>query len=102
MWLSNLDYGEIVEAVWRNTDEIGVGRNVLEKIQKCGKDLSWWNKNVFGNGRKELERLRKLLPKAEIIAMASRNNDQVRKIKKDIEELLGREEIMWAQRSRLL
>ena len=57
---------------------------------------------MFGNGRKELERLRKLLPKAEIIAMASRNNDQVRKIKKDIEELLGREEIMWAQRSRLL
>jgi len=55
MWLSNLGYGKIVEAVWRNTDEIGVRRNVLEKIQKCGKDLSWWNKNVFGNVRKELE-----------------------------------------------
>lgn len=41
MWLSNPGCGEIVQAVWRNTDEIEVGRNVPAKIEKSGKDLSW-------------------------------------------------------------
>lgn len=77
MWLSNPSCGEIVQVVWRNTDEIKLGRNFLTKIGKCGKDLSWWNVNVFGNVRKELDRLRKIFPKAENSAMVSRNNDQV-------------------------
>lgn len=61
---------------------------VLEKIEKCRKDLNWWNKNVFGSVRKELERLRKILPKAKNAAMVSENNDRVRQIKKEIKVLL--------------
>ena len=57
---------------------------------------------MFGNVRKELEQLRKILPKSENATMAGGNNDWVRQIKKEIEVLLGREETMWAQRSRLL
>ena len=58
--------------------------------------------NVFGNVRRELERLKKLLVEAESAAMVSGENFRVRQLKKEIEVLLDRESTMWAQRSRLL
>ena len=30
--------------------------NILKRDDKCGKDLSWWNCNNFGNVRRELEK----------------------------------------------
>ena len=74
----------------------------MAKIDKCGKDLTWWNRNVFGNVRRELERLKKLLVEAKSVAMVSGNNFWVRQLKKEIEVLLDRESTMWTQRSRLL
>lgn len=41
------------------------------KVEKCGKDLSWWNKNCFGNACKELEKKRKLLIGVEWEALSS-------------------------------
>ena len=58
--------------------------------------------NVFGNIRRGLERLKKLLIEAESIAMVSGNNFRVRQLKKEIKVLLDKESTMWAQRSRLL
>ena len=52
--------------------------------------------------RKELDRLRKLLAKAEEEAMRSGNNNRVRELKGDINVLLDREATMWSQWSRLL
>lgn len=76
--------------------------NILAKVDKCGKDLLWWNKNVFGNVRKELYRLRKLLGKAKEEAIGSGNNNRIRQLKGDINVLLDREATMWSQRSHLL
>ena len=36
-----------MEAVWRN----GEDSDIMQKIEKCSKDLEWWEKNVFGNVR---------------------------------------------------
>ena len=55
-------------------------------MEKCGKDLSWWNKNVFGNVRRELEKLGKLLLKAEEEAIQRGDNTRVSQLKKEIEE----------------
>ena len=57
---------------------------------------------VFGSVRKELDWLKKNLAKAETEAMASGNNHRIRQLKREIEVLLEREAIMWAQRSRVL
>ena len=43
-------------------------------MEKCGRDLSWWNRNVFGNVRRELDKLRNLLLKAEGVAVLSGDN----------------------------
>lgn len=75
---------------------------IFGRVEKCGRDLSWWNKNVFGNVRRELEKLRKLLRKAEEEAILRIDNTRVRQLKKEIEEWREKEATMWAQRSRLL
>ena len=36
-----------MEAVWRNWED----GDIMQKIEKCSKDLEWWEKNVFGNVR---------------------------------------------------
>jgi len=92
----------VVQAAWTSVGDLGFDGTILAKVDKCGKDLGWWNKNVFGSVRKELDQLKKNLTKAEIEAMASGNNHQIRQLKREIEVLLEREAIMWAQRSRIL
>lgn len=57
---------------------------------------------MFGNVRRELEKLEKLLLKAEEEAIQRGDNTRVRQLKKEIEEWRDREATMWAQRSRLL
>ena len=89
-------------SAWGSGSDVGIEGNILSKIEKCGKDLGQWEKNVFGNVRMELSRLKKALTKEEMVAMVSVNNYRVRHLKKEIEVLQDREATMWAQRSRIL
>lgn len=54
MWLSNPGYGEIVQVAWNQGFGVELDREILEKVEKCGKDLIWWNKNVFGSVKQDL------------------------------------------------
>ena len=102
MWLSNSSCEEVVVSAWGSGSEISVEGDILRKVEKCGKELGQWKKNVFGNVRLELSHLKKELTKEERIAMISGNNCRVRQIKKEIEVLQDREATMWAQQSRIL
>ncbi|XP_075636519.1 uncharacterized protein LOC142608713 [Castanea sativa] len=102
MWLSNRECEEVVFSAWNSGGGQRLGGDVLAKVEKCGKELTWWDKNVFGNVRRELDRLRKQLTKAESEAMISGSNLWVLQLKKEIDVLLDRESTMWAQWSRLL
>lgn len=102
MWLSHIGCEEIVHSAWNSISCFEGNLNILAKVDKCGKDLLWWNKNVFGNVRKELYRLRKLLGKAKEEAIGSGNNNRIRQLKGDINVLLDREATVWSQRSHLL
>lgn len=39
--------------------------SVISRVDRCGKDLAWWNKNVFGSVKRELEKKKKALLEAE-------------------------------------
>ena len=54
MWLSDNRCGEVVEATWSSCASMDSDKAIIGKIEKCGKDLSWWNKKNFGNVRREL------------------------------------------------
>ena len=81
MWLSHAGCEEIVHTAWNCIGYFEGNPNILAKIDKCGKDLVWWNKNIFGNARKEIDRLGKLLAKAEEEAIGSGNNNLVRELR---------------------
>ena len=83
--MSNPGCSDIVEAVWNRCDNESL-EGIVGRVEKCGRDLSWWEKNVFGNVRRELEKLKKLLPKAEEEAILRGDNTRVRELKKEIEE----------------
>ena len=51
MWLLNLGCSKIVEAMW-NRCETESMEGILSRVEKCGRDLSWWDKNV----RRECEK----------------------------------------------
>lgn len=71
MSLTNLGCEEVVYLAWTSTNGFDIEGDILAKVDKCGRDLKWWNQNVFGNVHKELERLKQLLPRAESEAMLS-------------------------------
>ena len=61
MWLSNSRFEEIVQSARNSIDGAGIEVDLVSKVDKCGRDLAWWNQNVFGNVRKELDHMTKLL-----------------------------------------
>ena len=54
MWLSNSSCKETVQATWNHLIGVGINREILAEVDKCGKDLLWWNKNIFGSVRQDL------------------------------------------------
>ena len=63
----------------------------MAKIEKCGMDLLWWNRNVFGNVRQELIKKIELLSRAKIEAQVSGINQRIRELKVEIRVLMDRE-----------
>ena len=59
---------EIVEATWSHHDFDTNDSNILRRVESCGKELAWWNRNIFGNVRRELEKKKVLLTQVESAA----------------------------------
>ena len=99
MWLADKWCGETVEGVWEASYDEGDNQRMLRKIENRGKELTWWSQECFGNVRKELQKKRKELARAEELALQTRNSLWVVQIQKEINVLMGKEERMWRQRS---
>ena len=102
MWLSDSSCGEVVDAAWRSCVVRDSDSEIIRKIDKCGKDLSWWNYNVFGNVRRELKKKRDLLIEEEAVVVRTGSNFQIKALKDEINVLMDREARMWNQRSHIL
>ncbi|XP_023895201.1 uncharacterized protein LOC112007132 [Quercus suber] len=102
MWLSDRGCSDIVEAVWLPREKGDVHDHVIRKIDKCGKELRVWNKNCFGNVRMVLSCKRKELKEAKKVAMRFGSYLQVRELKKEIAELVDKENRFWFQRSKIM
>ena len=77
MWLSDERCTKIVEATWSH-HEFGINdSNILRRVKSCGKELAWWNRNIFGNVRRELEKKRAMLTQAESATRILGSNHRV-------------------------
>ena len=101
-WLSDAGCAELVEASWSSYSH-GYGDGaIIKKVERCGRDLAWWNHNVFGNVRKELTKKKELLVIAKNEAQVHGQNARVRSLKEEINSRLDKEARIWSQRSHTL
>ena len=98
--MSDKGCGRVIEAVWRGSFPCEAKKQVIKKIEKCGSELSQWSRKNFGHVRRQLAEKRKCLLQAEQEAMQNGSNVQVRCLKKEINELLVKENQMWRQRAK--
>ena len=56
MWLGDKGCGEMVEGVWQISYEEAGNSRVIRKVENCGKVLTKWSKDCFGNIKKQLEK----------------------------------------------
>ena len=97
MWIKDKDYEGVVHATWDLSLKGDPMMNVMHKVNNCQSYLKSWNKNVFGNIRGALVRKKKLLAKAENMAISGQGIGQVKVLKDEINKLLDFKECMWSQ-----
>ena len=101
MWLTHPQCQEQVTQAWEGGVERSTMGHINEKIQACKNKLEVWDKNCFGNVTRLLKDKTKQLESLESRPMRGEVGDQLCSLKKEINDLLGKEEIMWRQRSRV-
>lgn len=74
MWFSDESCVETVEASWSSPTHGTSDCSILKRVDTCGRDIAWWNRNIFGNVKKDLEKKRALLIQAERVAQESGQN----------------------------
>lgn len=69
--------------------------------KQCAVDLSRWNISVFGHVPRQIQKKRKVLNELVLRDQNESNGNEINKIKREINDLLDFEEIMWQQRSKV-
>ena len=101
MWVKDERCEGAVHEAWDKflaTDPMG---NVLLKVSHCQSHLSDWNKKVFGNVRRTLERKRRELEQAERVAAWGGGCGRVKELNAEIRRLTDMEDCMWNQRAKV-
>ena len=102
MWLADKGCSDMVKAKWCREDNDILGFGVTQKIDRCGKALTQWSRRCFGSVRKDLQKKKQLLARAEFDALISRVNYRVRELRMEVNDLLDKETRLWLQCSRAL
>lgn len=101
MWLAEKGCTETIQAVWAVQDSVDPCIRVIRKIERCGVELKKWSMKSFGSIRRELERKKKEIEKAEKEAMKSGQNFRVKELMIELNILMDKEARMWLQRSKV-
>ena len=56
MWLADKGCGETIERVWQARYDEDENMRVIQKIENCGRELTSWSRDNFGNVQRELEK----------------------------------------------
>ncbi|KAL0009864.1 hypothetical protein SO802_004972 [Lithocarpus litseifolius] len=101
MWTRDERCREVIEAAWDplngNPEEL-----FQDRLKHCQVQLLNWNRRVFGNVNRELKLKQRRLQQLENLNQFHETAEEIKAVKKEINENLLREEIMWNQRSRAL
>lgn len=97
MWMTHPDYHIFIDSTWNNQDSI-VGNTT-----KVTKELATWNREVFGNVTSKKKKLLERIEGIKKNLVVNFHNGLRKldiKLRKELEEILYQEELLWFQKSR--
>ena len=100
MWTRVDECKEIIELAWDPYTEDSV-MSVQERIERCKTSLQHWKQTCFGNVYKGLKQKQNHLQQLKSLNLLHETAEEIQSLKKEINELHTREEVMWKQRSRI-
>ena len=92
---------DIITAAWNSGTNLSFPIGMASGLKQCAAELFRWNMLVFGQVSKKIQEKRKAL-----CNMVQRDRDgcmgrEINELRREINDLLDNEEIMWQQRSRV-
>ena len=101
MWIKDDRCEGAVHEAWDTFSAADPMGNVLLKVSNCQTHLSEWNKKVFGNVQRTLEKKRKELEQAECVAAWEGGSGRLKELNAEIRRLTDLEDCMWNQRAKV-
>ncbi|KAL0008623.1 hypothetical protein SO802_010125 [Lithocarpus litseifolius] len=101
MWTRREECRDIIKEAWTGRVRADNASDIVAGLKRCADDLSKWNRTVFGHVPRQIQKKRNVLNDLVLRDQNGRNGREINKIRKEINELLDCEEVMWQQRSKV-
>ncbi|XVF21103.1 hypothetical protein REPUB_Repub12eG0062100 [Reevesia pubescens] len=101
MWCTHLEREKLIQDSWV-LDSSGDSVDVVVKVQRCGRTLDKWHKEVFGSLQRQSVDKKKELEKFYLEGQLSGNVSKLTTCRRELDILLHREKMAWRQRSKAL
>ncbi|XP_050252314.1 uncharacterized protein LOC126698852 [Quercus robur] len=101
MWTRRDECRDIIRAVWNDSVNLYSPNGMVAGLKQCADDLSRWNGEVLGRVPRQIQNKRRVLNELVLRDHDGSNGFEINKIRKEINDLLDCEEIMWQQRSKV-
>ena len=101
MWTKREECKSIISEVWESGVDLNTPNSIAMGLKQCADKLTRWNKTTFGQVPRKIQNKRKAL-----YGMVLRDRDgslgrEINKLRKEINDLLDSEEILWQQRAKV-
>lgn len=101
MWTREEGCRKVIEKAWDSLN-YNPGLPIQERLKSCEVHLQTWNHKVFGNVNKILKQTPSRLQQLESMNLLHESTEEIQALKKEINEVMLMEEMMWNQKSRAL
>ncbi|KAL5568617.1 hypothetical protein UlMin_025192 [Ulmus minor] len=99
MWTRDLRSHAVVRHAWSSTHLPHPPDQFLARVKHTKRALSIWNKCQFGKLQMEIAYVRTTLAACQNGIMNENNKERDKSLRRQLEELLKREELLWFQKS---
>ena len=100
MWTREEECKEVIEMAWDPYKD-DFARPIQERLERFQHQFQCWNQNSFENVYKCLKQKQMCLQLLESLNLLHKMAEEIQAVRKEINELHTKEEIMWNQRSRV-
>ncbi|KAL0300143.1 UNVERIFIED_CONTAM: hypothetical protein Scaly_3058200 [Sesamum calycinum] len=101
-WLSAPECADVIQRAWTSTYNTEPHQNMIKKLRATRTRLQQRNRENFGNIRRKCKELNEKLCMLQQNDVSAKTKKEIERLKDAIEEMVGKEEILWNQRAKAL